>query len=240
MRETSMYIPNHFREDDRDKLLDFMRENSFAILVTHPLTLRQVPDPQGSGAGAPFATHLPLVIDADEDKVVIKGHLAKANPQWQQFAMREDSLTQPHSSSLRSEDAPPTGEGSAPEALVIFHGPHAYISPANYESRQSVPTWNYIAVHAYGVPRIVDTKEAMLDAMIAQYEPAHLQQWHEQSEKYKAGMLAGIVAFEIDVTRLEGKYKLSQNRPEADRRRVAESLGQSSDSTISGIAAHMH
>jgi transcriptional regulator len=127
----------------------------------------------------------------------------------------------------------------ATEALIVFHGPHAYISPAHYESKQSVPTWNYIAVHAYGVPRIVDAKEAMLDAMIAQYEPAHLQQWHEQSEKYKAGMLAGIVAFEIDVTRLEGKFKLSQNRPEADRRRVMDTLSQSNNSTIHGIAAHM-
>lgn len=228
-----MYIPNHFREDDRDKLLAFMRENSFAILVTQH-------------AGAPFATHLPLVIEADEDKVVIKGHLAKANPQWQQFAMCDDSLAQPLPKGEGSEtplhlSLSKDGEGNvAAEALVIFHGPHAYISPANYESRQSVPTWNYIAVHAYGVPRIVDTKEAMLDAMIAQYEPAHLQQWHEQSEKYKAGMLAGIVAFEMTVTRLEGKYKLSQNRPESDRRHVAESLGQSNDTTISGIAAHMH
>jgi transcriptional regulator len=236
-----MYIPNHFREDDRDKLLAFMRANSFAILVTHPSTLRQVPDPQssflgqrnedlgtqGSGSGAPFATHLPLVVEADESKVMLKGHVAKANPQWQGF-----------------ETPLPTGEGmgvghAVNEALVIFHGPHAYISPAHYESRQSVPTWNYIAVHAYGVPRIVETKEAMLDAMIAQYEPAHLEQWHGQSEKYKAGMLAGIVAFEIDVTRLEGKYKLSQNRPEGDRQRVIASLGESDDPTISGIAAHM-
>ncbi len=129
--------------------------------------------------------------------------------------------------------------GSVTEALVIFHGPHAYISPAHYESRQSVPTWNYIAVHAYGVPRIVETKEAMLDAMIAQHEPAHLQQWHGQTEQYKAGMLAGIVAFEIDVARLEGKYKLSQNRPEGDRRQVMESLGQSGDPVITGVVKAM-
>lgn len=196
-----MYIPNHFREDDRDKLIAFVRENSFAILVTQH-------------AGAPFATHLPLVIEANDNNAVLKGHLAKANPQWHSFA--------------------PTDE-----ALVIFHGPHAYISPAHYESRQSVPTWNYIAVHAYGVPRIVETKEAMLDAMMAQYEPAQLAQWHEQTEKYKAGMLAGIVAFEMDVTRLEGKYKLSQNRPEGDQQRVIESLSRSDDPTIAGIASHM-
>jgi transcriptional regulator len=230
-----MYIPNHFREDDRDKLLDFMRENSFAILVT-------------LYAGAPFATHLPLVIEADESKMVLKGHVAKANPQWQGFAVSECELTPPPTPPQRGggpETPLPKGEGlgvgntAESEALVIFHGPHAYISPAHYESRQSVPTWNYIAVHAHGVPRIVESKEAMLDAMIAQYEPAHLEQWHGQSEKYKAGMLAGIVAFEIDVTRLEGKTKLSQNRPEEDRRRIIESLSQSSDPTISSIAAHM-
>jgi transcriptional regulator len=230
-----MFIPNHFRQDDRYKLLAFMRENSFAILVT-------------LHAGAPFATHLPLVIEADEDKVVLKGHLAKANPQWQGFSGTQvSSETPPLPASPQGGEGSEThllgnqraGAGSALEALVIFHGPHAYISPANYESRQSVPTWNYIAVHAYGVPRIVETKEAMLDAMIAQYEPAHLEQWHEQTEKFKAGMLAGIVAFEIDVMRLQGKYKLSQNRPEDDRRRIVESLSQSDDPTISGIASHM-
>lgn len=211
-----MYIPNHFREADRDKLLAFMRENSFAILVTQY-------------AGAPFATHLPLVIEAEADNVVLKGHVAKANPQWQGFVFDNIALTQPLSK----------GEGSESGALVIFHGPHAYISPAHYENKQSVPTWNYIAVHAYGVPRIVDAKEAMLDAMMAQYEPAQLEQWHGQSEKYKAGMLAGIVAFEIVVTRLEGKTKLSQNRPEGDRRRVIESLSQSADPTIKGVALQM-
>lgn len=209
-----MYIPKHFRESDRDRLIAFMRENSFAILVTQR-------------AGAPFATHLPLVIEADADKIVLKGHVAKANPQWHGFAIDDDVLAQP------------LPEGETLEALVIFHGPHAYISPENYESRQSVPTWNYIAVHAYGVPRKVDSKDAMLDAMLMQYEPAQLAQWHAQDEKYKAAMLAGIVAFEIEVTRLEGKYKLSQNRPEGDQRHIIESLGRSNDPTISCIAAQM-
>lgn len=214
-----MYIPNHFREDDRDKLLAFMRENSFAILVTQH-------------AGSPFATHLPLVIEANEDTLVLKGHVARANPQWHDF-------TAATSMEMSSPPPAPPQRGGEHEALVIFHGPHAYISPAHYESRQSVPTWNYIAVHAYGVPRIVETKEAMLEAMMTQYEPAQLAQWRAQDEKYKTGMLAGIVAFEIDVARLEGKTKLSQNRPEGDRRRVMESLSQSDDPTINGIANHM-
>jgi len=195
-----MYIPDHFREDDRSTLVAFMRANSFAILVT---TLD----------GSPIATHLPLVVEVAGEALVLRGHVAKANPQWRTFA--------------------------SAEALVIFHGPHAYISPANYESKHSVPTWNYIAVHAYGVPRIIEAKEAMLEAMIAQYEPAHQAQWESQNQKYKQGMLGGIVAFELAVTRLEGKAKLSQNRPEGDQCRVIESLGQSDDPAVSGIAKAM-
>ena len=215
-----MYIPNHFREEDRDTLVAFMRANSFAILVT---TLD----------GAPFATHLPLVIDASDDVLVLKGHVAKANPQWRSFANTKAPLTHPL----------PLGEGSEVEAaLAIFHGPHAYVSPANYESKQSVPTWNYIAVHAYGMPRLVATEEAktdMLEAMIAQYDSAYQDQWHELSDKYKDGMLNGIVAFEIEVTRLEGKAKLSQNRPEGDQQRVIESLSASEDLVVAGIAQAM-
>src|SRR5262245_47017265 len=150
-----MYIPNHFREEDRGRLVAFMRANSFAILVTML-------------DGAPFATHLPLVVDAGDDHIVLKGHVAKAKTQWRFFRPFSDE-----------EEA-----GTASEALVIFHGPHAYVSPTNYENTQSVPTWNYIAVHAYGTPRIVETKEAMLAELIAQYEPAHQQQWDGQTEKY--------------------------------------------------------
>jgi transcriptional regulator len=102
-----------------------------------------------------------------------------------------------------------------------------------------VPTWNYIAVHAYGMPRIVETKEALLAELIAQYEPAHQQQWDSQTEKYKHGMLTGIVAFEIDVARLEGKYKLSQNRPEGDQRRVAEALSRNDDPAAVATAQAM-
>jgi transcriptional regulator len=214
-----MYIPNHFRQDDRDKLVAFMRANSFAILVTSP-------------DGAPFATHLPLVVDVIDGRIVLKGHVAKANPQWKSFVATETVTDTPHPQPL------PLGEGGE-TSLVIFHGPHAYVSPANYENPQSVPTWNYIAVHAYGMPRIVETKEALLAELIAQYEPAHQQQWDSQTEKYKHGMLTGIVAFEIDVARLEGKYKLSQNRPEGDQRRVAEALSRNDDPAAVATAQAM-
>jgi transcriptional regulator len=227
-----MYIPNHFREEDRDKLVAFMRANSFGILITQH-------------DGAPFATHLPLVVDDSSEAIVIRGHVAKANPQWHGFA---NQPTPNPSRQAGGEHPIPLpfgerlGERSVLDALVIFHGPHAYVSPTFYDNPQSVPTWNYIAVHAYGAPYIVNTteaKESMLAELIAQYEAAHQQQWAAQTEKYRQGMLNGIIAFEIEVTRLEGKYKLSQNRPEGDQQRVAAALAHSKDPTVNGIAEAM-
>lgn len=201
-----MYIPNAFREDDLEKLVGFMRANSFATLVS-------VLD------GLPVASHVPLVVRWQEDVVQLIGHLAKANPQWEAF-----------------------GNG---ESLAIFIGPHAYISPSLYEKRESVPTWNYIAVHAYGTPRVItlaDSRhvlEEMLGAIIETYDPSYKGQWNDLSEKFRDGMMNGIVAFEMPVTRLEGKYKLSQNRSFADQERVAQSLLQSAEPTISGIGEAM-
>ncbi len=201
-----MYIPNAFRQDDLEKLVGFMRANSFATLVS-------VLD------GLPVASHVPLVVRWQEDVVQLIGHLAKANPQSEAF-----------------------GNG---ESLAIFIGPHAYISPSLYEKRESVPTWNYIAVHAYGTPRVItlaDSRhvlEEMLGAIIETYDPSYKGQWNDLSEKFRDGMMNGIVAFEMPVTRLEGKYKLSQNRSFADQERVAQSLLQSTEPTISGIGEAM-
>lgn len=191
-----MYIPNAYRADDYDQLIAFMRANSFATLVS-------VLD------GAPFASHLPLVVASDGDAVTLRGHVAKPNPHWHAF-----------------------GNG---ETLAIFTGPHAYVSPSLYEKRESVPTWNYIAVHAYGTPRVVtyddapETMQRMLNEMIESYEPAYRTQWDALSDKFRDGMMRGIVAFEMTVTRLEGKAKLSQNRSHADQHSVAAMLLRSDD-----------
>ena len=169
--------------------------------------------------GVPFASHIPLVVRWREGVVQLLGHVAKANPHWKAV-----------------------GDG---ESLAIFTGPHAYISPSLYEKRESVPTWNYIAVHAYGVPRILtlaDLRELlteMLDAIIDTYDPAYRDQWNEQSDRFREGMLNGIVGFVMTVTRLEGKYKLSQNRSSADQRTVAHALLQSADPTIAGVGEAM-
>jgi transcriptional regulator len=187
-------------------MLAFMRANSFATLVS-------VVD------GAPFATHLPLLVEERGDEFVILGHVARPNAQWKSF--------------------------DAAESLVIFGGPHAYISPSLYEKEESVPTWNYIAIHTYGTPAIFNYADApervqsMLEMLMEALEPAYLQQWESLTEKYRVGMMMGIVAFEIVVTRLEGKYKLSQNRPLVDQETVAEHLLQSSDMTISAVGAAM-
>ncbi|MBE7179408.1 MAG: FMN-binding negative transcriptional regulator, partial [Mucilaginibacter polytrichastri] len=139
--------------------------------------------------GRPEATHLPFVIGRRNGELLLQAHFAKANAQWKSI-----------------------GEG---EALVIFIGPHAYISPQHYEKEQNVPTWNYIAVHAYGRATILpDDAQALavLEKSIASFEPAYQQQWDQLDEGYRQKMLKGIVAFEIVVSDLQGKKKLSQNR----------------------------
>lgn len=169
--------------------------------------------------GAPVATHLPLLVEEVGGAVRLTGHLAKANPQWKAFG--------------------------AGEALAIFQGPHAYISPSNYAARENVPTWNYIAVHAYGAAVPLSAAEsraaleAMMSAMINEYEPAYHPQWEGLSERYRDGMLRGVVGFALHVTRLEGKAKLSQNRSADDQRRVAHALLASDDAAARTTGAAM-
>lgn len=146
--------------------------------------------------GHAVGTHAPLVVRDDNGALSLIGHFAKANNQWKDLA-----------------------EGI--EALVIFSGPHAYVSPSLYESKLSVPTWNYTAVHAYGRAAILDPERAVLELVNAT-EPDYRKQWDELPREFQQKMLGGVAAFEIRVTRLEGKYKLSQNRPVQDQLRVAD------------------
>lgn len=166
--------------------------------------------------GELFATHLPLVVVTADDQIRLRGHMAKANPHWPALATQE--------------------------VLVIFQGPHAYISPTHYEKWESVPTWNYIAVHAYGSAALLQEEGgrlAVLAELIAANEPAYQQQWDSLPDQYRSGMLNGIVAFEITVTRLEGKYKLSGSRPVGDQERVATALIGHADSTIAATGHAM-
>ncbi len=201
-----MYRPAAFQEDNVDKLIAFMRANSFATLVS-------IVD------GVPFASHIPLVVTLQEGVVKLTGHLAKQNPQWQVF--------------------------ETAESLAIFTGAHAYISPALYEKHESVPTWNYIAVHAYGVPKIItlnDSPESMhrmIHEMIDHYEADYQSHWHGLSSQFREGMMNGIVGFELTVTSLEGKYKLSQNRSSTDQQNVSQALLQSSDVAARAVGHEM-
>jgi transcriptional regulator len=160
--------------------------------------------------GEPFATHLPFLLDPTRgEHGTLLGHLARANPHWQGFA---------------------TGG----ESLALFQGPHAFISPTWYATEFAVPTWNYVAVHAYGRPRVIEdeaTVRAFLERLVGEYEDPKGRPW--TMERLPAEMLSGllraIVAFEIPITRMEGKRKLNQNRSQADRRGVVAALRQQGD-----------
>ncbi len=164
----------------------------------------------------PVATHLPFLIEERDGEVYIISHLAKANPQAEQLVGNE--------------------------VMVVFSEPHAYISPKHYEKEQSVPTWNYIAVHAYGKAVIIDSEaelSAMMEKMIAQYDTDYLAQWNNLPAEFKTKMFKGIVAFEVRVTSLEAKNKLSQNRSENERKNIIEAFEKSGDANEVEIAEYM-
>jgi len=166
--------------------------------------------------GVPTATHLPFVVKEVDDQVIITSHFAKANPQSLDIVNNR--------------------------ALVIFTEPHAYISPKNYEKELNVPTWNYLAVHAYGNCALLDddeNKAALLKETINYYDAAYLKQFEGLPDDYKQKMMKGIVAFQITVDDLQAKKKLSQNRSEKERENIIESLGKSDDKNEQDIAAYM-
>jgi transcriptional regulator len=148
------------------------------------------------GASA-MATHLPLIVKDEGEYGMLEGHFAKANPHWQALAGRE--------------------------TLVVFAGPHTYVSPTLYTETLSVPTWNYVAVHACGTLALVEDdpgKEALLADLIAAHDPAYWDHWRGLPEGFRRTMLAGIMGFRIPIARIEGKFKLSQNRAPQERRNV--------------------
>ncbi len=189
-----MYVPTAFAENDPAALHQIMRDNGFALLVS-------------GAADGPTASHLPITVEIGRDgAATLVGHMARANPHWK--ALEAD-----------------------PRAMVVFSGPHAYVSPSWYGSGTgpAVPTWNYVAVHAYGRARIVESLpalEEMMERLVAIYEDGRRPEWQLDSlpEDFREGRLKGIVGFVIPVDRLEGKLKLSQNRPKGDVERVARAI----------------
>lgn len=170
-----------------------------ALIRAHPLALLI-----SSMDGQPFATHLPLVLDQGEGKHgVLRGHVARANPHWR--ALEKDG-----------------------SCLAVFSGPNAYVSPNWYDKHPSVPTWNYTAVHAYGRAAAMDDGEVrkLLDDLSAIHEASQPHPWTSAklTEEWFANMRKAVVGIAIEITRLEGKIKLSQNRPEGDRLNVIAAL----------------
>jgi transcriptional regulator len=183
-----MYQPDHFRVEDIPAMHALMRGRPFATLIS-------------AGPAGLYASHLPTVLKDDGGSGVIECHLARANPHWKDLA-----------------------EGN--EALMIFQGPEGYITPNWYPSKAQhgkvVPTWNYAVVHAYGRPEVMNDKEWLrrhVGELTAQQEKSEAQPWalSDAPDAYIDVMLRGIVGFRFAITRLEGKWKMSQNREMQDR-----------------------
>lgn len=157
--------------------------------------------------GEPFATHLPLLLERDtHPQGCLVGHMAKANPQWRAAAERT--------------------------VLAIFHGPHAYISPTWYAATNVVPTWNYVAVHAYGTLRLETDRDRLLEIVrkyVDFYEASQPSPWsiNKTEGDFVDRLLEGIVGFEIPIDRIEGKWKLNQNHDRERRDRVISALQES-------------
>jgi transcriptional regulator len=171
-------------------------------------------------AGVPFATHLPILVDPARGPLgTLRGHVARANPHWRYLSAGRPTL-------------------------VIFAGAHAYVSPSWYATHPSVPTWNYVAVHATGTGALVEDPEpvkTLLADLVRTYESSGPTAWSLEGlpADYLAGMQRGIVAFEIPIERLEGKAKLSQNRDAVDQARTREALAATDDPLARAVAALM-
>ena len=198
-----MYISKLYREEDRAKIMEFLRQNEFATLVAYD-------------GEKPVASHLLMEVVEDGEKLFINGHMSKANPQWK--TLEKNS-----------------------EVLVIFQGPHTYISPTWY-NHVNVPTWNYQSVHIYGSPRIVTDHEEtyeMLSRLIARNEGNPSYRMETLPPDFVVKEMKGIVAFQIEVTRIEANYKLNQNRDDESYWSVVSHLEEREDEMSHGVAEAM-
>jgi transcriptional regulator len=202
-----MYQPSHFKQTDPDAWQAVLREHPFATLVSQ-------------GAGGLTADHLPFEFDAGQGSHgTLLAHVARANPLWQQ------------------------ADGA--EVLAIFQGPQAYITPSWYEAKAEtgkvVPTWNYAVVHLHGRLRAVDDAvwlRGFVERLTRRHEASRAQPWAvgDAPADYIEQMLKAIVGVRIEVERVEAKWKVSQNRGETDRRRVAEGLAAEPGDNAAGMS----
>jgi transcriptional regulator len=189
-------------------------EKLHALMQKHPFATLITQD-----GGMPFASHVPMLLRPSVGPHgTLISHMARANPQWHHFA-------------------------SGQEALAIFHGPHAYISPSWYQTQPAVPTWNYALVHARGVPRLLQDHSviaAILRETVSTFEAPHPRPWAgDLPSDYFDRMIQGVVAFEIPIRAIEGKFKLGQNRSPEDLRGVQEALARSTNREDQALAEFM-
>jgi transcriptional regulator len=206
-----MYLPAHFKEEDVATLHALIRAHPFATLVT-------------LGADGLDANHIPMEIDPGPGPLgTLRGHVARANPVWQSH--RRDV-----------------------HALAIFAGPDTYISPSWYRTKQEsgrvVPTWNYVVVHAHGPLVAIDDREwlrSFVTRLTDRHEGDRPDRWHvtDAPADYIDRQLQAIVGIEIPLARLEGKWKMSQNRDAADRAGVVTGLRAAGDATSREVADHV-
>ncbi|EIK97426.1 negative transcriptional regulator [Pseudomonas sp. M47T1] len=207
-----MYLPAAFHDQDIERLHQQIEDSRLAIVVTH-------------GEQGLQASHVPLLLDRTAGEFgTLRGHLARANPQWQDLA-----------------------NGS--QALVIFSGADAYVSPGFYPSKaehgKAVPTWNFLAVHASGTAEVFSDAErlqALVSQLTDRHEAGQAKPWavSDAPANYLQSMLKAIVGFQLPISRLEGKRKLSQNRSAADIDGVQQGLAASTDPLDNAVAQLMN
>lgn len=199
-----MYIPELYKNENREEIENFIHQNGFAILVNQT-------------QGKLWATHTPLLLETREDgKLILTGHISKANPQALSFNDND-------------------------EVLAIFSGAHTYISSSWYD-HENVPTWNYLAVHVYGKVRVYNHEEALdfLKKLVDKYEaksknPVRVENLSEKTMREARG----IVAFEIEITNLEAQKKLSQNRDDKNYRNIITELEKTKENQALAVAEAM-
>lgn len=200
-----MFVPKLFRIEDHQAIEDFIRQNSFATLVS-------------SVEGKPWATHLPLELEKNAaGESVLWGHLSKSNPQWKYFSSGET-------------------------VMAVFMGPHSYVSSSWYQ-HLNVPTWNYIAVHVYGIMRLLDEDASyeLLKRLVRKYEARSAKPVDVETmpKEFVLKEMKGIVAFEMSIARVEGKWKLSQNRNDEDFASVIRELEALNELNAMQVAGEM-
>jgi transcriptional regulator len=197
-----MHIPKYYREEDKEKIIQFLKQNNFPAIVSH----------DGEKI---IATHTPVeAIENEDGSLKIYGHMSKANPQWKTFGEQE--------------------------VLLIFQGAHTYISPRWY-NHVNVPTWNYMMVHVYGKINMLagDEVHALLSRLVQNHEPQTGYSLEALPEDFVRKEIKGVAGFEVQVTKIDAAYKLSQNRDDESYQNIVTELEKQKDADSRKVAEEM-